>query len=240
MKHPKMIIFDYGKTLLCEPEFDLKRATADLFKYATKNPNNYTIEDVCSYADKIYGEYISDVRKSGCDIGKQTIDKLIYERLGIEFSLTPLQMEIVFWNGTSKGAVMPNADKMINYINQMGIRSAVISNLIYSSDALTERLNRLLPSNKFEFVMTSSDYLFRKPNKIMFEIALKKSRLDASEVWYCGDNVIADIESSSQLGIFPVWYDNNTDANIGDITPNCEHLHIHEWDELINILLNCR
>ena len=240
MKHPKMIIFDYGQTLLCEPEFDLKRATADLFKYVTKNPNNYTIEDVCSYADKIYGEYISDVRKSGCDIGKQTIDKLIYERLGIEFSLTPLQMEIVFWNGTSKGAVMPNADKMINYINQMGIRSAVISNLIYSSDALTERLNRLLPSNKFEFVMTSSDYLFRKPNKIMFEIALKKSRLDASEVWYCGDNVIADIESSSQLGIFPVWYDNNTDANIGDITPNCEHLHIHEWDELINILLNCR
>ena len=151
MKHPKMIIFDYGQTLLCEPEFDLKRATADLFKYVTKNPNNYTIEDVCSYADKIYGEYISDVRKSGCDIGKQTIDKLIYERLGIEFSLTPLQMEIVFWNGTSKGAVMPNADKMINYINQMDIRSAVISNLIYSSDALTERLNRLLPSNKFEF-----------------------------------------------------------------------------------------
>ncbi|MBE6810551.1 MAG: hypothetical protein E7521_05800 [Ruminococcaceae bacterium] len=95
-------------------------------------------------------------------------------------------------------------------------------------------------SDKLEFVMTSSDYLFRKPNKIMFEIALKKSRLDASEVWYCGDNVIADIESASQLGIFPVWYDNNTDANIGDITPNCEHLHIHEWDELINILLNCR
>lgn len=237
MKYPKMIIFDYGRTLLCEPEFDLKRATADLFKYVTKNPNGYTIEDVCSFSDEIYNEYISDIRQSGYDIGKQTIDKLIYERLGISFSLTPLEMETTFWNGTSSGAVMPNADKIINYINQNGIRSAVISNLIYSGDALAERFNRLLPNNKFEFIMTSSDYLFRKPNKLMFETALKKAGLDASDVWYCGNDVICDVEAASKVGIYPVWYDNDT-GNIDDdkIKPNCEHLHIHKWDELIGIL----
>lgn len=238
MKYPKMIIFDYGRTLLYEPEFDLKRATAYLFKYVTKNPNAHTIEDVCSYADEIYNGYISDIRKRGFDIGKQTIDKLIYERLGIEFSLTPLEMETVFWNGTSKGAVMPNADKVIDYINKKGLRSAVISNLIYSGDALTERFNRLLPNNNFEFVMTSSDYIFRKPNKIMFETALQKAGLDASDVWYCGDDIICDIEAASVVGIFPVWYDNDADANVDNIKPNCEHLHIHEWDELINILDN--
>ncbi len=236
MKYPKMIIFDYGRTLLCEPEFDLKRATADLFEYVTKNPDGYTVEDVCSYADEIYNKHINSIRNSGYDVGKQTIDKLIYERLGIEFSLTPLEMEIVFWRGASKGDIMPNADKIIDYINQKGIRSAVISNLIYSGDALTERFNRLLPNNKFEFVMTSSDYLFRKPNKLMFEIALGRVGLDATDVWYCGDNVIADIESSSQLGIYPVWYDNDTDVNGDDIKPNCEHLHIGEWQEMISVL----
>ena len=237
MKYPKMIIFDYGRTLLCEPEFDLKRATVELFKYVTKNPNGYQMEDVCSYADEIYDKHINSIRNSGYDVGKQTIDKLIYERLGIEFSLTPLEMEIVFWRGASKGDIMPNADKIIDYINQKGIRSAVISNLIYSGDALTERFNRLLPNNKFEFVMTSSDYLFRKPNKLMFEIALGRAGLDASDVWYCGDNVICDVEAASHVGIFPVWYDNDTDKKSNDkIKPNCEHLHIYEWDELIKIL----
>ena len=236
MKYPKMIIFDYGRTLLCEPEFDLKRATVELFKYVTKNPNGYTVEDVCSYADEIYDKHINILRNSGYDIGKQTIDKLIYEHLGIEFSLTPLEMEIIFWRGASKGEIMPDADEIIDYINQKGIRSAVISNLIYSGDALTERINRLLPNNNFEFVMTSSDYIFRKPNKIMFETALQKAELDASDVWYCGDDIICDIEAASAVGIFPVWYDNDTDANVDNIKPNCEHLHIHEWDELIKLL----
>ena len=52
---------------------------------------------------------------------------------------------------------------MLDFINKNGIRSAVISNLLWSGDALSERLNRLLLMNEFEFVMTSSDYIVRKP-----------------------------------------------------------------------------
>lgn len=77
---------------------------------------------------------------------------------------------------------------MLDYINENGIRSAVISNLIWPGIALTERLNRLLPNNRFEFVMTSSDYFMRKPNRILFDIALQKAGVSADKVWYCGDN----------------------------------------------------
>ncbi len=82
---------------------------------------------------------------------------------------------------------MPDADKMLDYINRSGIRSAVISNLLWSEAALTNRLNRLLPGNQFEFVMTSSDYFMCKPNRILFDIALQKAGICADEVWYCGD-----------------------------------------------------
>lgn len=209
-------------------------------KYVTKNPNNCTIEDVIKGAELIFGNHIENIRKIGYDIGGQTGNKVLYEYLGIEFSLTPLEMETVFWNGASAGAVMPNSDKMLDYINRNGIRTAVISNLLWSGQALTERLNRLLPNNQFEFVMTSSDYFIRKPNRILFDIALKKSDLNADEVWYCGDDPQADIEGASQVGIYPVWYDNGTgkeykDYNT-DYVPLCEHLHIHEWKEIIDFL----
>lgn len=240
MKYPEMIIFDYGHTLLYEPDWDSVRGNAELLKYATKNPNNCTLEDVRRAAELIFGEHIENIRKIGYDIGGQVGDKVLYEYLGIEFSLTPLEMETVFWNGASMGAIMPETDTMLDYINKNGIRSAVISNLLWSGDALTERLNRLLPMNRFEFVMTSSDYILRKPDRILFDIALRKAGLRADEIWYCGDNPQADIEGASQAGMYPVWYDNDTEREYKDrsaeYAPKCEHLHIHEWHEMVDLL----
>lgn len=240
MNYPRMIIFDYGHTLLYEPDWDSVRGNAELLKYAVKNPNNCTLDDVVKAAELIFGKNIENVRKIGYDISGQIGNRALYDYLGIEFSLTPLEMETVFWNAASMGAMMPNADKMLDYLNEKGIRTAVISNLLWSGEALTERLNRLLPNHRFEFVMTSSDYFMRKPNRILFEIALQKTGLRADEVWYCGDNPKADVEGSSQVGIFPVLYDNDTGkehnnpANIK--TLQCEYLHIHEWMELVEVL----
>ena len=154
MKYPKMILFDYGHTLLYEPGWDSVKGTAELLKYAVKNPNHCTLDDVTKGAELIFGKHIENIRKIGYDISRQVADKVLYEYLGIEFSLTPLEMETVFWNGTSMGAIMPGADKMLDYINRNGIRSAVISNIVWSGSALTERLNRLLPKKQFEFVIT--------------------------------------------------------------------------------------
>lgn len=124
--------------------------------------------------------------KIGYDISGQVGNKVLYESLGIAFSLTPLEIETVFWNGASMGAIMPDADKMLDYINKNGIRGAVISNLLWPGPALTERLNRLLPNNPFEFVMTPSDNFMRKPNRILFDIALRKAGVYSDEIWYCG------------------------------------------------------
>ncbi|MBD5459412.1 MAG: HAD family hydrolase [Lachnospiraceae bacterium] len=240
IKYPKMILFDYGHTLLYEPGWDAVKGNAELLKYAVKNPDHCTLEDVRKGAELIFGKHIESVRKMGYDISGQVGDKVLYEYLGIEFSLTPLEMETVFWNGASMGAIMPDADRMLDYINRNGIRSGVISNLLWSGAALTDRLGRLLPENQFEFVMTSSDYFVRKPNRILFDIALKKAGVCADEVWYCGDNPKADVEGASQAGIYPVWYDNDTGKDDKDRSdehaPACEHLHIHDWNEMIDLL----
>ena len=64
--------------------------------------------------------------------------------------------------------------------------------------------------------MTSSDYLVRKPNPLLFEIALQKAGLCGEEVWYCGDNPKADIEGAAQVGIYPIWYDNDLEKGNRD------------------------
>lgn len=244
MKYPKMIIFDYGHTLLYEPDWNSDRGNAELLKYATKNPNNCTVKDIAKGAELIFGEHVTEVRKTGHDISGQIANRTLYDYLGIEFSLSPVEMETVFWDNASSGAIMPVTDKMLDYLNKNGIRTAVISNLLWSSDALTQRLNRLLPNNKFEFVMTSSDYFVCKPNRILFDIALQKAGLSAEDVWYCGDNPQNDVEGAAQVGIYPIWYDNSIDKDYIDRAnekqPQCDHLYIHEWDEMIAVLENLK
>ena len=46
----------------------------------------------------------------------------------------------------------------------------------------------------------SCEYVFRKPNPLLFELALKKAGLPASDVWFCGDNMTARIDEDV-LGI---------------------------------------
>ena len=75
-----------------------------------------------------------------------------------------------------------------------GIRTGVISNITYNSEVVKERINRLIPSNKFEFIIATSSYLFRKPNRHIFELALEKADLNPEDVWYIGDNYICDVQ----------------------------------------------
>jgi len=229
MTYPKMIIFDYGHTLLYEPGCDTLRGEKALFNYVKENKYNITAKQADDFSQDIF-EQIGIARKHGLEIHERQFQRFLFEYLGLELSISLEKAEQVFWDALSLGAVMPNADKMLDYINEKGIRSAVISNIGWSGKALCERLDRLLPQNRFELVIASSDYMFRKPNRLLF----------ANEVWYCGDNPQADVEGSAQVGIYPVWYDNDTEKGIKDrswqTTPKCEHLYIKEWDEMIEVL----
>jgi len=235
-----MILFDYGHTLLYEPGFSTLRGEEALYKYISVNRDNLSPEEIHAFSSKLYEE-ARVARDMGFELSEWQLRKMLYEYLGIELSLSMEEAERIFWDHTSYGDVMPQADILIDYINAQGIRSAVISNISFSGKALTERINRLLPNNRFEFIIASSDYGFRKPNPLLFQLALRKAGIDASEVWFCGDNVIADIEGASSAGIFPVWYEDLTLENpwtkkLKGLRPGCRHLHIHEWRELIEIL----
>lgn len=46
MKTPKMILFDYGQTLVAESKFDGVRGTAAVLQHAVRNKYNLSAEQV--------------------------------------------------------------------------------------------------------------------------------------------------------------------------------------------------
>lgn len=230
LKLPKMILFDYGETLLYETDVDFIRGEKALFPYITKNRNNVSAEEISAFSLRIFNK-MGDARKIDMELNQRQQQQIVYESLGIEFSISYQEAEQILWDNAAKGAVIPGAEKMLDYVNRAGIRSGVISNIGWSGNALKNRINCLLPKNQFEFIIASSDYGFRKPSPYLFKLAVEKSGLKPEELWFCGDNPIADVEGAAGVGIFPVWYSSNIESG-GRIRPKCSCLHIEEWAQL--------
>jgi len=242
MKKPEMILFDYGHTLIYEPNHDTQNGNRAIYQYISKNPRNISFEEYDRTITDIFAKIKSE-RGDVLEIHEYAFLKLAYETMGIELSVSLEEAEQIIWNGISEGAVMPYADEMLDYLNSVGIRTGVISNLCFSGKALKNLLNRLLPNNRFEFVLTSSEYLFRKPDRTMFDIALKKAGLTADKVWYCGDSIGADVYGAQSVGIFPVHYTGeapetpNPFAKYNEgLDVDFDYLHISDWREMIEML----
>ena len=242
LRKPEMILFDYGRTLLYEPDWDAQRGDRALFQYVTHNPNHCTPEDLRRESEAVFSELDRITEVLHYDVPCATGTRLILEHLGIRLSLTSLEQENVFWTAASPGAVVPYADSLLDYLNAAGIRTGVISNNGWSSEALRQRVDRLLPNNRFEFVLSSCDYLVRKPDRRLFEIGLQRAQLPAEKVWYCGDSIRADVYGAKNAGMFPVFFDGNIeignsfDHRNKDLTIDFDYLHIHHWRELIKVL----
>lgn len=167
--------------------------------------------------------------------------RLQYEYLGIELDISYEEAEILRWTYTTKGACMPYVKEMLSCLKEKGIRSGVISNIGWSGNALKERIKRLLPDNQFEFIIVSSDYGIRKPNPMIFELALQKAGLQATDVWYCRDNLYADVYGANRVGIFPVHYEEKSiedpwKESKNEIKIDFDYLYINNWMEMIDVL----
>lgn len=240
MKTPKMIIFDYGHTLLFEPEFDYLKGEKAVFRHITRNPHGVTPEQVNDFARELFDE-AEICRKNGFEMNELPLLRLKYEHFGIELDISLEEAERLLWDNASPGEIMPFAGLMLEYLKVNRIRTGVISNIGWTGKALAARIGRLLPENEFEFIIASSDYGVRKPNRLLFETALQKAELAPSQVWFCGDNFKCDVEGAHLAGIFPVFYTEKTikspyDKQNESLAASFDYLYIHDWRELIKIL----
>lgn len=243
MKKPKMILFDYGHTLVHESEWDFITGEKAVFRHVIKNPNNVTPEQVNNFSIDLFKEY-EVFRKDGYEPSAIQTLKYKYGYFNLEFDTSYKEIQKILWENTSQCYPMPYIEDLLEYLKANDIRTGVISNIGWTGDALKNKLDELLPNNCFEFIIASSDYGFRKPNKMLFDLALRKAGLNSVEVWYCGDSTEFDVIGAHNCGIFPVMYENKEIPNpwyktVDFSKINFDFLHIHNWNDFIEILSKC-
>jgi putative hydrolase of the HAD superfamily len=238
MKTPKMIIFDYGQTLVDGISFNGLEGTKAILSEAAEN-TDVSAEAIQELADELNSEirkYDPDVEKQPLlEVHFQIFQNYLYEYFNIKLTKSPEETERIFIDAAFRAKPTKNIAVLLEYLGRKKIRTAVLSNTSSSTRIITERINKYIPDNNFEFVIASSEYIFRKPHGRIFEMALRKARLDPCDVWYCGDSAFYDIDGSAGCGITPVWYKGALEeTNI--LTPSKDCIEIYDWNELIDIL----
>ena len=233
METPKMVLFDYGQTLIAEQKFDGVKGTEAVLQYATRNKYHLSAEQVQAKANEInreFGRYDPEKRHLfQIEIPNTMFTPYLYESQGIEIALSNSEIDTVFWNAAAPGVPTEGIKEFLEYLKNKGIRTGVISNIPYDSSVVAERINRLLPENTFEFIITSSNFMFRKPNKRIFDLALEKAELQPDEVWYIGDQYECDVKASLNAGLLPIWYTGAIDL---PYTEDKNILTVTDWNKL--------
>ena len=234
-----MILFDYGQTLVNEKFFDGVKGTEAVLKYATKNKYNKSAEDLQAYANELnkeLGRFDPEKRHLfQVEVPNYMFSKYLYESQGIEISLSSEEMDSVFWDAAAPGVPTEGIDEFLAFLKENKIRTGVISNISYSGTAVTKRINDCLPDNDFEFIIATSEYMYRKPNKRIFQLALEKAELSAEDVWFIGDQYQCDIVGAKEAGMQPVWYIGAIDMKY---EPKEDVFTVKTWKELIELFGN--
>ncbi len=240
MKKPKMILFDYGQTLAEEEKYDGVKGTAAVMRYAVENRYDLTPEQVQREADAVnreLGRFDPALRaKNMVEIPNRVFNAYLYESLGIRIDLTPEEYDRIFWDASAPGKPTEGIPEFLDFLWERGIRTAVLSNMSYAGSVLTERIGRFLPGHHFEFIMATSEYLFRKPNPRIFRLALEKAGLSPDEVWYAGDTWSRDAAGAKSAGLLPVLYRCREQA---DASNPDGVIQISAWTELADLILTC-
>lgn len=232
MNKPKMVIFDAGKTLFNYHDIDTSRGVREYCRYLTKNPRNLTVEEIDREINGIF-EIFDVAREHLFEVHEQTVLKLAFELLELEFSIPISEIERIIWENDAEIVPVVGTEEFLTFLNGTGIRTAVISNLCFSGYLLKERLDWLYPKNQFEFVMASSDYGIRKPERRLFEAGIVRTGLKPEGIWYIGDSLAADVKGAKSCGMIPVLYKSEHNR-YGELPTDI--LTVDNYDQLIKYL----
>ena len=125
-----------------------------------------------------------------------TIEKI----LGISDFENTLKMEKLYWNiFLEKMQLNTAAKKFILKCNEINIAICCVTDL--TAQIQFRKLLKFNLENHIKYIVTSEEVGVEKPHALMFQSALEKIGLSASDVIMIGDHPIKDIKGAQSMGI---------------------------------------
>lgn len=236
---PKTILFDYGQTLVHEITWDPLAGAQALLDCARDNPQKVGAARLSDLLEAIKQDILREFgasTRSGqpLEIPAAAIFGYAFRILRLEFDMPMEELEWRYWQAGVPAEPAEHILSLLEELDRRGIAVGVVSNLMYTGRTLERRLEHFLPGRRFAFVLSTCDYVYRKPHKRIFDLALTLGNCAPEEALFCGDNLRCDIWGAHNAGIPSVWYTkyvkHRPDLEIPETA-----VEITDWRELLHL-----
>jgi FMN phosphatase YigB (HAD superfamily) len=163
--------------------------------------------------------------------------RLLVGRLGLDVATLPSEAVPVLLSThmreLSKAVVLPPHHAPLLERLRRRHRLGVVSNFDYTPTA-RGILERERIAHLFEEVVVSDEVGWRKPKPVIFETALRRLGMGASEALYVGDRADLDVAGAQGVGMHAAWINRSASALPAGINP--PQFEIRDLEELTRIL----
>lgn len=157
-KKPKMMLFDVGGTLFNDGKCIAEKGFSALRDVA-ENPDVTDDLTLASYWDEYMDEVCSFIEsKSGINLDAPLSAVIKYATMnaGLHINLPMIEQEELFDRYNSTRNVIDGVPELFYALEEMEIRTAIISNNMMSGESLNLALKHWIPSINPEFCLTSA------------------------------------------------------------------------------------
>ena len=185
---------DYGVAALAEmgesvDRADFHKVFVDLSDDITAGHDDET--------DSNFGEWIK--------LGLSRIDSGLPDRIGI-FGVTEVGAAIDKSFIDSPPTLLDGALEMLDGIAERGLRIGMVTNTgLTSGGAFRDWFADIGLLGKFAHISYSNEMGLAKPNRMMFDAALRTMGIEHKRALHVGDNLYSDVAGAAVIGMSTVW-----------------------------------
>lgn len=201
----RAIVFDLGDTIFHTVRHDREAGIRRLLAHA-EGARGVSVDMLAEKGRSIDRRLETSSAAEATEYRQTDFHRILYGSFGITLQLDELEAERLYWDHSLSFELEDGIGEVLNRIEELGIRMAVISNAVFSPMTLSHELEKHGLCSYFEFVISSADYGIRKPDPLLFELAERRLGLKASECLYVGNLVHVDVEGALRAGWHPLWY----------------------------------
>lgn len=227
----KLVIFDFWDTIV-NYNFDPIKANSLMLKHSLKNPDNIDAYRLGMEIKNVF----TTIRKMNeeIEVPFASMHYYVHRKLNLEMDEEYDELEYLFTKEGHSLSLVDGVKEFIEYILEKGYKIAILSNTILKSRTQERILKELLPNIKFSFIISTSEWVFRKPNIRIFNVALMHANMDPQDIYFIGDNFKADVMGSSNAGMTPIWYNPNHKGK--DFNIDC--IEVDSYQKLLQYFKN--
>lgn len=228
MKLPKVMIFDVGGTLLDTVKFSFEEGLKYLYNEVIAKKESY--EEFLFFYERL--EQQINLREiSSIEVSFLSLLKYWYFIYGKVSDKNDEKIECEFAERVYQTTSAPHVKAFLELLKEKKVRCFVLSNSMFSSHEIEKELEKKGLSSYFEEIVSTADYVFRKPSDAIFLMYIKKLLLEGyslEDICYIGNEKIKDIDPPLSLGINAIWRTNTS-------CKTKTYMEIKEYQELIDM-----